>query len=72
MSKIKVIKRNDILKQNRQVEREEENSPPTSTERGSAETIEDWIADWRQQTEIKSARALGELTRLKLNNSIGM
>jgi hypothetical protein len=49
-----------------------EELPPKSTERGIVETIENWIADRRKQTDIKTRIAFGELARVKLKNSIGI
>ena len=72
MSKIKVIKKNELLEQSRPSETNDANSPPKVAERGVVETIENWIADWRKQAEIKTRIALGELAQLKLKNSIGI
>ena len=70
MSKIKIIKRNELSGQSVSLKTNEKELPPKSTERGTIETIENWIADWRKQTEIKTRLALGELTRIKIKNSI--
>ncbi len=71
MSKIKVIKKKELSVQAGSFKTNEKELPPKSAERGTVKTIENWIADWRKQTEIKTRLALGELARVKLENSIG-
>ena len=72
MSKIKVIKRNGLPAQTKPSEENDAITLPKAAARGAVETVENWIADWRKQTEIKTRIALGELARLKLKNSIGI
>ena len=70
MLKIKVIKKKELSEQSVSPVANEEELPPKSTERGTVQTIENWIADWRKQTETKTRLALSELARVKLENSI--
>ncbi len=72
MLKIKVIKKKELNEQSASLKTNEGELPPKSAGLGAVETVENWIADWRKQTEIKTRIALGELAQLKLKNSIGI
>ena len=72
MPKIKVIKKKELNEQTVSLKTNEEELSPKLTERGTVETIENWITDWRKQTEIKTRIAFGELAQSKLKNSIGI
>lgn len=72
MSKIKVIKKNAIRESNCPVRTNEVNVKRKPKQRDMVETVEEWITDWRRRTEDQTRLALGELTRLRLTDSIGM
>lgn len=72
MSKIRVIKKSATGEAAVELKTVEETSSPKSKRRDAIETIENWVADWRTQTEIKTRRAFDELTNFKLGNSIGI
>jgi hypothetical protein len=70
MSKIKVIKKNAVKEFDRPVNTPE--AEPKSKQREMVETIENWVADWRRRTEVRTRLASGELTRLRLKDSVGV
>lgn len=70
MSKIKVIKKNAVREFHSSFNTTE--AKPKSKQREMAETIENWVSDWRRQTEIQTQLALDLLTGLKLEDSVGM
>lgn len=72
MSKIRVIKKKDLVGRSVPLETNEEKPPAKSAERGTVAAIENWIADWHEQTEIKTRMALRELAQLRLRDSAGM
>ncbi len=72
MSKIKVIKKNELIEQNRPFKTIEKDLQPKSNRREAIETVESWVTDWRKRTEIKTRLALEDLTRFKLQGSTGI
>jgi hypothetical protein len=72
MSKIKVIKKNELIVENHPFKTVEENPQSRKNQRQTIETVESWIVDWRERTASKTRRALDELTRLRLRNSSEM
>lgn len=69
MSKIKVIKKNELIIENRPVKTVDRNSQSKKNRRQSIETVESWIVDWRERTAQTTRRILDELTRSRLRNS---
>jgi hypothetical protein len=72
MSKIKVIKKNTISESNQSFNTTKVKLKPKSKQQMMVETIENWISDCRQSTETKTRNALEGLTRLQLEDSVGM
>jgi hypothetical protein len=72
MSKIKIIKKNELTVENHPFKTVEGNPQSRTKQRQTIETVESWIVDWRERTASKTRRALDELTRLKLRNSSEM
>jgi len=74
MSKIKVIKKNTISESNQSFNttKVKVKLKPKSKQQMMVETIENWISDCRQSTETKTRNALEGLTRLQLEDSVGM
>jgi dipeptidase len=72
MSKIKVIKKNTISESNHSFNTTKVKLKQKSKQQEMVETIENWISDCRQSTETKTRNALEGLTRLQLEDSVGM
>ena len=70
MSQIRVIKKSATGEAADKLKTVEEKLPLEFKRRDAIETIENWVADWREQTEIKTRRAFDELTNLKFGNSV--
>lgn len=70
MNKIRVIKKSATGEAAGELKTVEENLPLKSKRRDAIETVENWVADWRKQTEIETRRAFDELTSFKLGNSV--
>ena len=70
MGKIRVIKKSNCAEIGGAFVTEE-NSTRTE-KRELAETVHDWVMEWRERREIETRRALEECKRLRFGSPVGI